>query len=273
MENNLYLNKLFLETVYQKPKRSLFYKKPKYPNKTLQELNEMILSPLKLNIKKDILQRANKLAPQITLTDAVLTIKNYFKKNKLNLEQLLNFNSSYYNNLNKQSHSERVLVYILYLSVMHKLSANDIVVLTDAAKLHDIGRNTPDSDLLHGQKSVGIIKFYHLIEYPSQSDYNALLAVIDAHSAYDKNIEGVLNKYDIALNQYDRVKQLCFLLKDAEALDKVRFFTDSAVNTERMLKTNLLKTTIAKQMVGMAFELNDYYVKNLKTKPAEDGRM
>lgn len=260
MENSV-IAKVFSQFGNTKPKKSgLFSKrKPRQQPDVLQELSELIISPLKANLKKDILTRANKLAEQISLDDAVYEIKEYFKKNKWELNSVFNFNSAFYNNLNKQSHCERVMFYCLFIAVREKLSVNDFMVLVDGAKLHDIGRNMPDTDLLHGQKSAGLIKFYNLVNYNDVKDYNALLAIVDAHSAYDKNIEGVLNKYDIELGEYDRVKQLCHILKDAEALDKVRFFNESAINTERMIKSNLLKTKTAKSMVSLAFELNEFY--------------
>lgn len=263
------LNALFKQHGNAKPKRSLFYKQRPVPRRALDELNELILSPLKNNIKKDILARAQKQAPQTPLSDAIYFVNTYVKKNKLNLENLLTFNSSYYNLLNKEAHSHRVLFYVMFLCVIEGINVNDFIIMCDAAKLHDLGRNTPGTDLMHGQKSVGLIKFYNLINYENTDDYNALLAVIDAHSAYDKNIEGVLNKYDIPLSHYERVKKMCYILKDAEALDKVRFFNDSAINTERMLKTNLLKNKTAKKMVALAFELNEHYVIKIKENPRE----
>lgn len=257
------LKKLFHTMGNQKPKKNFWFKEKEKVNR-LEELSAMIKNPLKQNLKKDVLVRANKLAEQIDLAEAVYDVNMYFKKNKYDLNNLLDFNKTYYNHLNKQPHSERVMFYVLYIGILQKLPVEDLVVLCDAAKLHDIGRNTIETDLMHGQKGVGVIKFYKLASYPQERDYNALLAVIDAHSAYDKNIEGVLNKYDIELSEYDRVKNLCFILKDAEALDKVRFFNENAVNTERMLKSNQLKTKQAKSMVKLAFSLNEFYLENTK---------
>ncbi len=257
------LNKLFAEFGNAKPKKNLLFKKQPKTN-SFSELSELILNPLKQNLKKDILTRANKLAEQVSLSDTVFKVASYLKKLKIEPNALFEFNNNYYNRLNKQGHSERVLFYCLAIAASLNLPAEDVFVLTQASKFHDIGRNIPESDLMHGQKSAGMVKLYQLTTFEQLKDYNAMLSVIDAHSAYDKNIEGVLNKYDITLPEYNRVKNLCFVLKDAEALDKVRFFADSAINTERMLKSTLLKNKFSKQMVGMAFELNEYYSKHAK---------
>lgn len=257
------LNQLFSEFGSIKPKKNLLFKKQPKTN-SFAELSELILNPLKQNLKKDILTRANKLADQVSLSDTVFKVATYLKKLKIEPTDLFDFNNSYYNHLNKQGHSERVLFYCLTIASYLNLPAIDVLVLVQASKFHDIGRNITETDLMHGQKSAGLVKLYQLTTFEQVKDYNAMLAVIDAHSAYDKNIEGVLNKYDITLNEYNRVKNLCFVLKDAEALDKVRFFAESAINTERMLKSNLLKNKCSKQMVGLAFELNEYFNKHAK---------
>lgn len=253
------LIKLFLEKGKAKPKSGFLFGKQK-PKNNLNDIGELLLNPLKVNLKKDVLTRAEKLAPQISLGDAVYKVATFFSKNNLNVQHLFEFNENLYGPLNKQDHSERVLFYAVYIAISEKLNANDVLILADAAKLHDIGRNTYETDLLHGQKSANLIRYYNLINYQNQDDYAALLSVIDAHSAYDKNIEGVLNKYEVSLSNYEKVKKMCSILKDAEALDKIRFFQDSAINTERMLKSNLLKTYTAKQMVSLAFELNEFYI-------------
>lgn len=259
------LTKLFSTYGKQKPKQNrLFVKKPKVNQ--LEELSALIKNPLKQNLKKDVLVRAKKQANQLLLPESVHDIATYFKKNKIDIAPILDFNPNYYNQLNKQEHSERVLFYALYIGILQKLPIVDLVVLTESAKLHDIGRNTIEKDLMHGQKGVGVIKFYNLVSNLEGKDYNALLSVVDAHSAYDKNIEGILNKYDINLQEYERVKNLCYILKDAEALDKVRFFNENAINTERMLKSNQLKTKQAKSMVNIAFALNDFYIDQNKPK-------
>ena len=254
------ITKLLLQFGKHKPNQN--NKSKSSSNKYLDALSELLLNPLKLNLKKDILSRAEKVAPQLSLHEGVYKMVAFLKKYNIHLNDFLKFDANHYGKFNKQSHSERVLVYATIIAINEKINLSDFEVVIDACKLHDISRNTIETDLLHGQKSVGIIKLYNLVPHIPKSQQNVLYAMVDAHSAYDKNIEGVLNKYDIPLNEYERVRQLCYILKDAEALDKVRFFNDSAINTERMLKSNQLKTQTAKQLVSFAFELNDYYNKN-----------
>lgn len=234
----------------------------KRDGKSLKALSEMITNPLKQNLKNDILSRASKLATQVSLSEVVFKMVAHFKKINYSLEDFVNFNDSYYNKYNKLTHSERVLIYAASIGIGEKISKEDLSLIIEAAKLHDLGRVSNLPDPLHGQKSVGLIKKFNLLQQDNDK-LNVIFAIIDAHSAYDKNIEATLNKYDIPLKEYSRVRKLCYILKDAEALDKVRFFEESIITEDKTLKPHLLKTTSAKQLVSAAFELLDFYVKNL----------
>lgn len=258
MEEHSLIVNVLVQFNKKKSKGGLFNKKG---NQNLQALSEMITNPLKQNLKSDILTRAGKIASQVSLSEAVVKIITHLKKINYTLEDFVAFNNSYYNKYNKRTHNERVLLYATYIAIGERVSNEDLKIITDAAKLHDLGRVNNLTEPLHGQKSVSLIKKHNLVE-KEKAQLNIMYAIIDAHSAYDKNIEAILNKYEIPLNQYSRVRKLCYILKDAEALDKVRFFEESTITEEKILKPHLLKTLSAKQLVTAAFELVDFYSKN-----------
>lgn len=255
MANNILLN-LFLKysNVKTKPKKQ----NAKIKKIQIDLLSDFSVNPLNQNYKNDMLTRAIKNTPQSTMQEVFFTIMTYLKKYRIDMEDYLFFNESFYNEYNPLSHSQRVLLYISYIAIIEKVSVNDFKLLINAAKLHDIGRNSYISDPLHGFKGADIIKKYELIKLDSYS-LNSLLTIIDAHSAYDQSLEGILYKYEIMLSDYDRVKKLAYILKDAEALDKARFLNDNKVNPDKLIKINLLKTKAAKELINFAVELNEQY--------------
>jgi len=233
--------------------------KPKMPTTSLADF---AMGPLKVNWKKDILTRAQKLAPQKTLQEIVYTVVQYFNKHKLSLENFVKFDQKLYNDYNNLDHSERVLLFATYIAIAENVTPRGIQVLIDSAKLHDVGKTSFVSDLSHGQKGADLIKKYNLTNFEKNNDFMAVLALVDAHSAYDKNVEGILNKYEIDLTNYEKVKKLCYILKDAELLDKVRVFNLPNITQEDLPKVSMLRTKSAKTGIVAAFELLEFYNNN-----------
>lgn len=227
--------------------------------KTSKKLNtEMLLNPLRLNVKNDILTSAKKAAPQTSESEVMFTVSSYLKKNNITLEDFATLNPDYYSMHNPMDHSQRVLLYAAYIAIIEKIPLKHFNVLVNAAKLHDIGRNSDKTDLLHGHKGASIIKKYNLVDLEKPL-FNILLTLVDSHSAYDKNIEGVMFKHEIELKDYPAVKKLCNIIKDAEALDKVRFIDEQIVNVNKILKVNQLKLKTSKQLVTLAFDMLEHY--------------
>lgn len=246
---------------------SCLRKNTKKPAKTVKvknqkrTLSDMLVNPLRLNIKNDILTRAKKHTTQAGFEEVFYVINSYLKKHKISIEEYVDFTLDYYNDFNPIDHTQRVLTYATYIAIQEKMSENCVRILINAAKLHDIGRNSDATDLLHGHKGATIIKDYSLVDF-DKKELNMLLSIVDSHSAYDKNIEGVLYKYDVDVNDYKMVKKMCNILKDAEALDKARFIDNTTVKADKLINVSMLKSKASIALVTFAFSLVEYYNKN-----------
>ena len=118
-----------------------------------------------------------------------------------------------------RTHIERVCFLALILSEKLDLSADDTKLLLTASAYHDIGRKNEFVDAEHGLRAAEVVGRY--VDYEGD-DLKILRASIEAHSRSDSMISDVIDKYDIA--DVERALKITRILKDADALDRVRIF-------------------------------------------------
>lgn len=138
-------------------------------------------------------------------------------------------------------HSARVL--FLALAIVQagniELTAQELESLCRACAWHDVGRTNDCVDPSHGKKSKNIF----VKEYPN--DKVAAFA-ITYHSIDDETAEQDLYLYGkMTASQKKSAKLIYTILKDADALDRVRFGL-------RDLDVNFLRLDISKRMVAVA---------------------
>ena len=128
------------------------------------------------------------------------------------------------------AHSKRVMVLSEVLGIMHGCT-NQIQILRKAAAYHDIGRVDNSVDVKHGFRSTDKAFLLGVLN-PRQNkvDGEAML-LIDEHCLPDSFNDSLLLK----------------ILKDADALDRVRFG-----DQECGLNPRYLRTAEAKKLVGFA---------------------
>lgn len=260
MNTDSTLVKLLIE--FGKRKKRKGSKNTNNQPKVFDSLTDVINNPLKANLKSDILTTATKKIKQISLEDGILEIVMSLEKHNIPLNTILEYNNSLYSNYFKQDHAERVVLLSTLISLQEKIDPEHIKLLVFASKHHDIGRNSTSQDYSHGKASVDILKKHNILNHLNEKEQNIVYAIIEAHSELDKDIESVLHKHGITLKEFEYAKKLCCILKDAEALDKIRMFADKNFVANRMLKTQLLKTSSSKKLINFVFQLNDYYFKN-----------
>lgn len=133
-------------------------------------------------------------------------------------------------------------------------------ILITAAAYHDIGRignNGPHSSRSARKINKMDLRFSDGKPY-SADDKKILMAVVQAHEGKPDKIEKMLSKYQIQ-NESDKkiARDLSSILRDADALDRVRLDRVSLTNTKTNLKPEYLVTDTAKQLLEEAYELEN----------------
>ena len=155
------------------------------------------------------------------------------------------------------THNERVALIVCYIGMKYNLSQDDMKLLIYSALYHDIGRKeipkgTRGIGRQHGFKSAEILKkeAAKLVPDLNEEEIKVIEALCIAHSVGDNEIEQELEKNKIKINA--GIKQLINILKDADALDRVRL-------PHGRLDEKYLRTEEAKKMVGFSKELYKKY--------------
>lgn len=156
-------------------------------------------------------------------------------------------------------HSEKVFLFAYIIAKDEKLDPVDLQIITDAALYHDIGRINDCEDTLHGLCSAN--KVSSIINNPIYKDgenLNLLKAIIDGHSVNDNRRDYFIEDYEIT--EKDRYYKLYNILKDADALDRNRFYSYS----DCFLDERYLRTDMSKKLIGLSKEINDLYKEKMK---------
>lgn len=142
------------------------------------------------------------------------------------------------NGIHGINHNNRVAIHSMIIAKNEGLLNNDIDsktldLLISAAYYHDIGRKKgPITDNYgpHAKNSSRKIKKINLTYLNGQSyseeDRKILQAIVEAHEAKDKKMDKICKKYKIEPQKIEYTKQLMNILKDADALDRVRLDTN-----------------------------------------------
>ena len=152
----------------------------------------------------------------------------------------------YDSDIHGKNHNIRVSIYTLIIVNSGKYSKEDIEILLEASKYHDIGRVNDEDDLAHGKRSSDILDF--LNKKYSDIDMKYLKSIVEAHSIPDSKKDIILKKNK--LDDKERYHRLLDVLKDADALDRVR---------TNDLDTSYLRTEKSKELEAFARELYSCY--------------
>ena len=154
-------------------------------------------------------------------------------------------------------HSEKVLLFGYLLGIHENLSSEEFEILTDAAMYHDVGRMDDYEDEFHGYASA--LKLERILGskpiYQNHENMEILKAICDAHSIDDSRVERIFVNYKISPEKKEIFMKLARMLKDADGLDRTRFRT----TTQAALKEHFLRFDYSRDLVSLAYEVNDYY--------------
>ena len=198
-----------------------------------------------------------------TQVDFADIIKDFYDMGYLKVlnESMIDMNNSgaYKAELSNQEHgvdhAERVLTFASYIGLKSDLSAREMSILIESSKWHDCGRVVVASDTEHAIKSAEKIK--DLIgERYSIRDIDMIKAAIELHEIdegkcnYDEVFNGVCNKYSINASDKNSLRVISDILKDADALDRLRF-------TFGNLDPTLLRKEISLNLIKASCQLQE----------------
>ena len=190
---------------------------------------------------------------QIDLYDVVNTLKNNDLLGRFESEvKYLNNNNLYNFDIPEHNidHVERVLLYSMYMGNEMKLDSDLMDVLIEASKFHDSGRINLATDTNHALNSANKV-FESLEGKYSTDELNKIAAVIEYHEAADSKeaFDAIFNKYNLDRDEYDDIYNIATILKDADALDRVRFPGN--------LDSKYLRNDMAKDLIKSSYQLQE----------------
>lgn len=146
------------------------------------------------------------------------------------------------NGIHGMGHAKRVLYLALLLSYSLMLSEKEKKILAYCSAYHDVGRVGDSADFMHGIRSVTEINEKGYIDNFSTDEREIIQDVIKHHCIKDSEFN--YKKYQ---NSSYNVKDIFYCLKDADALDRVRFGNDLNIKYLRLEASPILYET-AKQL-------------------------
>lgn len=196
----------------------------------MEELNKFIDKIKKGNLKLNIIEQNNELYEYYF--KQINSIQDYYKYDEifkliynskyldLYIETLKNIKleEMYYSNVHGLSHVLRTSLFGLLISTIENLNEHEFKLLLTSIIYHDIGRKNDLDDVTHGYNSAKKIKF--LKEEIDENDLNIIEKIVICHCLEDDEYEDIYNSKNI--NDKEIIKKLLFIIKDADALDRVR---------------------------------------------------
>lgn len=186
-----------------------------------------------------------------------------------NFEQIIKniqWNKLYDSKMHGEYHSKKVLLFSYLIAKANNFNEEDLKIICDAAIYHDMGRINDYEDSIYGYASA--IRVEQVINdeiYNNNENLNLLKAIIDGHSVTDERRDSFYDYYDLL--DKERFIKLYNVLKDADALDRCRFY-----EAENMyLDESFLRMDISKKLIPFSKKINEIYKKkivksNLKSK-------
>ena len=164
------------------------------------------------------------------------------------------------------SHNDRVALLTMIIAKNEGVLEGDTDnrtkdILLTAAYLHDIGRKVGKFAFNvgpHAKRSAKKINKIHVRYMNGQpyteKDKNILKAVVEAHEGKDEIMDKLCGKYHISEEDKGYTKKLMTILKDADALDRVRIdFNKGIMITD--LNPQYLRTDTAKRLLDASYQL------------------
>lgn len=172
-------------------------------------------------------------------------------------------------NQHKISHIQKVLLFSQIIAQNEKLDQNEIKILLASAAFHDCGRKKDRDNGEHGLVSAKIAGEYFRKNIKNLygiklEEIGIVQVAIEYHVVKEEllgqvneiKLKEICHKYNV---EYENVKRISEILKDADALDRARFVSGSNLDSQ------FLRTKTAKQqaMQDFARKINEEYANQI----------
>ncbi len=164
-------------------------------------------------------------------------------------------------------HNNRVAVLAMLIAKNEGTLENDVDnkikdILLSAAYYHDIGRKKgPITDNYgpHRKNSARKLKKMDIQylngERYTETDKKILLSIIEAHEGKDKNMQKICKKYKVPEDSISKTIELMQIIKDADALDRVRLDMNLPTMMQPDLNPYYLRLSTSKQLLNASYQL------------------
>ncbi len=157
-----------------------------------------------------------------------------------------------------ETHMVRVTMLAQKIAEILGLDEKNMMMVIEAAKNHDKGRVNDGKNVGHGK--MGAI-MYKAASSLDEKTTNMICAIIEYHEPTDDDVtkEAIFDKYNIPLEDRQTLELLCSIVKDADALDRVRFTNPKAMLDPKKLRLNESKLLIkyANDLLNKTRELSE----------------
>ncbi len=208
-------------------------------------------------LNKNLQKENNQLNMKVNMNDSAFQ-KIFDKISNEDLYKKEFFLSSFQHNI---YHIQRVMFFSQIIAQNEGISEKDLKLLLLASALHDAGKTRDRKDCEHGKNSAEIAKTYlrKNINSISEEDIKIIQIAIEYHTVKEKinftELVKLCEKYNVVMSNFERIKMISLILKDADALDRTRFDKENSINIE-LLRT---KTAQNKLLIDLAKRVNQEF--------------
>ncbi len=201
-----------------------------------------------------MLPDAEEIKTIINIISQYVTLTEEEKKEIVDIITNINASVLYNSKIHGIYHSQKVFLFSYLIAKHENLNNEERQIIFDAALYHDIGRINDFEDTLHGYCSaLRIDKIATHPIYKNEENLKILKAIVDGHSVVDDKKDRFIEDYEVT--NVERYYKLYNILKDADALDRKRFFESSYAH----LDERYLRLDYSKKLIKLSEEINSYY--------------
>lgn len=161
-------------------------------------------------------------------------------------------------NAHDETHLLRVTMLSQKICELLKLDETNTMIVLKAAQNHDKARTNDGKNKGHGEK--GAQRYKQISPYDERIT-NMICAIIAYHEKEDdeQTLEDIFSTYQIRYEDRETLKLLCAIVKDADALDRVRFTNPVAtLNPEKLrLFESKLLINYARDLLSKGREMRE----------------
>ena len=175
----------------------------------------------------------------------------YFRKKNNQVSQFMTENQHFGLKKHDLEHSNRVALLSMIIAKKEGILENDIDdktkdILLSVVYYHEIGRkkNAIELNYANGKKY-------------KDEDTRITQAIIESCKRKDKLMDQICEKYKIPLEKEEYTKKLMNIIKDANALDRVRFDLNLQFAMRPNLNSKYLRTNSSKQLLDVSYQLEE----------------